>query len=87
MSEEPELSIEQELENLVRKTLKDANMDGVKLSERMEVLKICSQHYVNLEKLKAKGGKPPGGENGLTMAVLRNSVADSEEEDEVDEQT
>jgi hypothetical protein len=53
----------------------DASKDGVKLSERLDALKICSQHYVNTERLKGK--KDPGDGGGTTMGGLRDRISQS----------
>ncbi len=78
------------LDELAAAMIKAANEDGVKLSEKMEVFKTVSNHYVNVSKVKGKHKTPPNDGNGPTMGALRNSIdqaGKSEEKDEDDEPT
>lgn len=87
MTDEPALSIEDELENLVKATLKAAQHPDVKLSERLEVLKNCSQVYANLAKVKGKA-LPKDGDKTPTMGELRSAIdsgGDSNEGDDDDQ--
>lgn len=68
------IDLEQKLDDLARAMLDAAMQDGVKLSDRLEVFKICSQHHVNVSKVKSRGGEARDP-NTHTMESLRNSVA------------
>lgn len=65
-----------DLEKLAHQMLKDAVQEGVKLSERLEVFKILSNHHVNVEKVNSKRAPPAGG--GMTMGALRDRVDNQE---------
>lgn len=72
MSEAEKIDLGEDLENLAHKMLQDAAADGVTLTNRLEVFKILSQHYVNLRKVKGK--KDDGDDDGMTMGSLRNQI-------------
>ena len=62
-----------ELDNLALALMKDAAKDTTPMPQRLEIFKLCSQHHVNLKKLRGK--TPPTDEDrGDTMASLRDGV-------------
>ena len=61
------------LDELASKMLEDAQKDGVKLTDRLEVFKIVSTHFVNLKKVNKKG-EPDDDDGTPTMDSLRNRV-------------
>lgn len=67
----------EKLDALVEKIMDEASKDeGVKLSERVDALKICSAHYVNTQRLKLNSDKtPPDTGKGVTMDSLRERVS------------
>ncbi len=69
------------LDELAAKMLDDAQKEGVSLPHRLDVFKICSQHYVNVAKVRSRGSD--GDDNTPTMDAFRNRVASGpEDEDE-----
>lgn len=74
------------LDKLVKSIMEEASKDGVKLGDRLEALKICSNYYVNLKKLNRKAASDSGDGDDTTMAGLRSRFAStggtSEEENE-----
>lgn len=78
MSEEKDLG--QTLDELAVKLADAAAKDDVKLSDRMEVFKILSNHYVNVSKVKPKGVDTQATAV-TTMSALRDKVSASSQGD------
>lgn len=73
MSETEKIDLGEDLQTLAHKMLQDAAVEGVSLTNRLEVFKILSQHYVNLRKVKGK--KDDGDDDeSMTMGSLRNQI-------------
>lgn len=65
------------LDALAKALVEDAKKPEVKLTDKIDLFKILSQHYAIVAKVNGKA--PPPSEGGTTMSDLRNRIAGDEQ--------